>query len=78
MIPVFQLVIEVWSFLSIKRKKSLIFVSLLIVLASLGEAFSIGAVLPFLAILTSPEKIFENNTAQPIINFLIFRIHLIC
>ena len=73
MIPVFQLVIEVWSFLSIKRKKSLIFVSLLIVLASLGEAFSIGAVLPFLAILTSPEKIFENNTAQPIINFFDFQ-----
>ena len=64
-----QLVLEVWSFLSKKRKKSLILVSFLIVLASIGEAFSIGAVLPFLAILTSPEKIFENQLAQPFINF---------
>ncbi len=64
-----KLTSEVWSCLNKKRKKSLIFVSLLMILASLSEAFSIGAVLPFLAILTAPEKIFENPLATPFINF---------
>ena len=34
------------------------------IIASFSEAFSIGAVLPFLAILTAPDKIFENPAAS--------------
>ncbi len=55
---------EVWGCLNKKRKKSLIFVSFLMIIASFSEAFSIGAVLPFLAILTAPNKIFENPAAS--------------
>ena len=64
-----QLTAEVWSCLNKKRKKSLVLVSFLMILASFSEAFSIGAVLPFLAVLTNPEKIFENEAAAPFIDF---------
>lgn len=64
-----KLTSEVWSCLSKKRKKSLILVSFLMIVASFSEAFSIGAVLPFLAVLTNPEKIFENEVAAPFIDF---------
>ncbi|MDC1433251.1 ABC transporter ATP-binding protein/permease [Burkholderiales bacterium] len=39
-------------------------------LASFAEIVSIGAVLPFLAILTAPERVFEHAAAQPIIQTL--------
>jgi ATP-binding cassette subfamily B protein len=40
------------------------------VIASFAEALSIGAALPFLAVLTSPEKLFEYTVAQPLIQAL--------
>ena len=39
-------------------------------LASFSEILSIGAVLPFLAVLTSPERVFEHPAAQPIVQAL--------
>ncbi len=38
--------------------------------ASLAEVFSIGAVLPFLGLLTAPEKVFARPYAQPLITYL--------
>jgi ABC-type multidrug transport system fused ATPase/permease subunit len=38
--------------------------------ASLAEVFSIGAVLPFLGVLTAPEKVFAHAYAQPLITRL--------
>ena len=38
--------------------------------ASLAEVFSIGAVLPFLGVLTAPEKVFAHPYAQPLISRL--------
>lgn len=38
--------------------------------ASLAEVFSIGAVLPFLGVLTAPEKVFTHAYAQPLISRL--------
>ena len=38
--------------------------------ASFAEVVTIGAVLPFLGVLTSPERIFEHEVAQPFIQFL--------
>lgn len=40
------------------------------VLASLAEIMSIGAVLPFLAVLTAPAHVFGLPAAQPILHFL--------
>ena len=43
---------------------------MLTLLSSLAEIFSIGAVLPFLAVYTSPERVYEYHAAQPIIELL--------
>ncbi len=43
---------------------------MLIIVASFAEAVSIGAILPFLGVLTSPEKIFAHQLAQPFIQLL--------
>jgi ABC-type multidrug transport system fused ATPase/permease subunit len=40
------------------------------VLASFAEIISIGAVLPFLGVLTSPQRVFANPAAQPVIAYL--------
>jgi len=40
--------------------------------ASFAEILSIGAVLPFLAVLTAPERIFKLPAARPFINFIGF------
>jgi ABC-type bacteriocin/lantibiotic exporter with double-glycine peptidase domain len=40
------------------------------IVTSLAEVFTIGAVLPFLGVLTAPEKIFANDFAQPFITLL--------
>ena len=44
--------------------------AVLMIVASFAEVVSIGAVLPFLGVLTSPEKIFAHQLAQPIIQLL--------
>lgn len=38
--------------------------------ASIAEVVSIGAILPFLAVLTSPEVVFRHSLAQPLIRLL--------
>ncbi len=40
------------------------------VVTSLVEILSIGAILPFLGAMVSPERIFENSNMQPLIEFL--------
>jgi ABC-type multidrug transport system fused ATPase/permease subunit len=40
------------------------------IVASLAEVFTIGAVLPFLGVLTAPDKIFAHDSAQPFITLL--------
>jgi len=40
------------------------------IIASCAEIISIGAILPFLAVLTAPERIFQLPIAQPVIKFL--------
>ena len=39
-------------------------------IASFAEIFSIGAVLPFLGVLTMPERVFEHSLAQPFIQIM--------
>jgi len=42
------------------------------VIASFAEVVSIGAVMPFLAVLMAPEQVFESQLAQPVIEMLQF------
>jgi ATP-binding cassette, subfamily B, bacterial PglK len=58
--------IRLWRHLESRRKRQLLGLLLLMLLASLAEMFSIGAVIPFLAVMASPEQ----ALAQPTIRWL--------
>lgn len=62
--------INLWEHISPRRKKQFFLLTVLIVAASLTEIISIGAVLPFLAALTDPDKVFQLPLAQPLIQAL--------
>ena len=59
-----------WRHISPRRRGQFGLLLVLMLLASFAEILSIGAVLPFLAVLTAPERVFEHAAAQPIIQAL--------
>lgn len=61
---------RLWHHISPRRRGQFGLLLVLMLLASFAEILSIGAVLPFLAVLTAPERIFEHAAAQPIIQAL--------
>jgi ABC-type multidrug transport system fused ATPase/permease subunit len=65
-----QLLGRLWHHISPRRRGQFGLLLMLMVLASFAEILSIGAVLPFLGILTGPERIFELPAAQPLIHAL--------
>ena len=68
--PINQLLRRLWSQFEPRRRVQLKLLLVLMVIASFAEVLSIGAALPFLAVLTSPEKLFEYTAAQPFIQAL--------
>lgn len=60
---------RIWTKLSVKRRAELGLLLLLTVFASFAEGLSIGAVIPFLAILTSPNSFIANPVAHPFISY---------
>lgn len=63
---------NLWFHISPRRRVQLGLLLVLIVLASFAEIVSIGSILPFLAVLMSPEDLFVNPLLQPIIVILGF------
>lgn len=61
---------RLWPHLSRRRKIQFGLLLVLSVFAAFMEVFSLGAMLPFLGVLVSPEGIFQNARAQIVINFL--------
>ena len=61
---------RLWHHLSPPRRRQFFALLVLMILASFAEVLSIGAVLPFLAILTDPARIFAHPMAQPLIHAL--------
>lgn len=61
---------RLWHHISPRRRTQFGILFLLMVLASFVEVVSIGAVLPFLAVLTAPERVFGHQLAQPLIHAL--------
>ena len=59
---------RLWHHISRRRRIQFAILLLLMVAASFAEILSIGAVLPFLAVLTDPARIFHLSIAQPIIH----------
>ena len=68
--PITTLLKRLWYHLSPRRRGQFGLLLLLMLIASFAEILSIGAVLPFLGVLTAPERVFEHAAAQPIIQML--------
>lgn len=62
-----QLLSRLWHHISPRRRGQFGLLLVLMILASFAEIFSIGAVLPFLGVLTAPARIFEHSAVQPIV-----------
>ena len=63
----FTLLTRLWSHISKRRRSQFALLLMLMIFASFSEIISIGAVLPFLTVLTAPERIFQLPAAQPFI-----------
>jgi ABC-type bacteriocin/lantibiotic exporter with double-glycine peptidase domain len=63
---------NLWFYISPRRRWQFGLLLILMVLTSFAEVISIGAVLPFLAVLTEPERIFE----LPIVQTFIFTLKI--
>tara|TARA_B100001250_G_scaffold88365_1_gene73149 strand:+ start:10969 stop:12714 length:1746 start_codon:yes stop_codon:yes gene_type:complete len=61
---------KLWRHLTKKRRTQLVLLLILMLVASIMEIVSIGAVVPFLGALTSPETVFKYELLQPIIERL--------
>ena len=61
---------RLWHHIDPRRSGQFGLLLLLMLVASFAEIVSIGAVLPFLGVLTAPERVFEHAAAQPLIQAL--------
>jgi len=68
--PIISLLRRLWHHIGPRRQKQFGLLLVLMLLASFAEILSIGAVLPFLGVLTAPERVFAHVAAQPIIKAL--------
>jgi ABC-type multidrug transport system fused ATPase/permease subunit len=68
--PPITLLKRLWSKFELHRQRQFFMILGLMLFASFAEIISIGAVLPFLSVLTSPERVFEIPIAQPVIRTL--------
>jgi ABC-type bacteriocin/lantibiotic exporter with double-glycine peptidase domain len=59
-----------WRHISSQRRKQFLGLLILMIVASAAETISIGVVVPFLGVLTSPDRIFDNQILQPWFNYL--------
>jgi ABC-type multidrug transport system fused ATPase/permease subunit len=67
-----QLLRRLWHHISQRRRNQFAVLLILMIIASFAEILSIGAVIPFLAILTDPVRVFAHPISQPFIQALGF------
>jgi ATP-binding cassette subfamily B protein len=63
---------RLWNHIGSRRRRQCGLLLVLMLFASFAEILSIGAVIPFLGVLTAPERIFGAPLAQPLIQLLGF------
>lgn len=61
---------RLWRHLSQRRHRQFGLLLLLMVMASFAEILSIGAVLPFLAVFSAPDRLYSHPVLQPVIEVL--------
>ena len=62
--------IRLWINIELKRKFQFALFGILMIFSSFAEIISLAAILPFLSLLTSPEKLFNDIHFKPIVNLL--------
>lgn len=65
-----SLIMRLWGHITPMRRKQIAWFSILLLFGTLAEIISLGMVLPFLAVITSPETIFTHPLSQPFIKML--------
>jgi ATP-binding cassette, subfamily B, bacterial PglK len=65
-----KMFLSIWHKLSRRRQKQFWMVLILMIVASILEVVSVGAVFPFLGVLTAPEQAFQHELMQPFIKIL--------
>ena len=61
---------KLWRYVDKRYQKQLLLLLLLILWASVVEVVSIGAVLPFLGVITAPEQVYQHEFMQPVKDLL--------
>lgn len=61
---------KLWKYLNDKIKYKFAYLMILMIGSSIAEVISIGAVIPFLGVMTEPEKIYKMEFVRPVLNFL--------
>ena len=64
---------KIFNYLSLRRKRQFFFIIILIIVSGFFEAFSVASAIPFLALLSSPDKIFDIYLVKVLAEF--FDIH---
>jgi ATP-binding cassette, subfamily B, bacterial PglK len=62
--------LSLWGHLSARRHKQFYLLLVLMIVASFSEVVSIGAILPFIGVLTAPENIYQHHLMQPVVQYL--------
>jgi ATP-binding cassette subfamily B protein len=62
-----SLLLKLWSHFEVKRRIQFVGLAFLMIVASFAELLSVGSIMPFLAAVASPEKLFATGVMQPII-----------
>lgn len=70
---IYELTQGFWAHLTRRRKRQISILLVLMVLASFAEVLSLGAVLPFLGVLTAPDKVFESPLAGSFLHLMDIR-----
>lgn len=61
--------VQLWPHIEPKRRRQFLMLLILMIFSSVAEVFSLGAVVPFLGVLSSPEIFFQNLSFKPLIDF---------
>ena len=61
---------SLFNHFSYKRKRQLIFLIVLMIVSSLAEVISIGAIVPFLGIISNPDIVFHHDLSQSFIKMM--------
>lgn len=65
-----SLILQIWKKLTKKRKLQLCVLLILIIASSFSELISLGAIIPFLTLLSNPDRILENIYVEKVANIL--------